>query len=204
MDLASILFNAEYLLQSYGYLGIFAVVFLESGIFFLLPGDSLLFTAGLFASISTLNIFILVPLIFVATFLGGMVGYYIGVYIESIHRYPMLKKILKPEHIAEAHKFFEKHGKAAILMSRFVPLMRTFAPIAAGVAKMPKKLFIRYSIISSLLWSFSVTLLGYFLGQAFPGIKDSLTYIVLGIIVISLLPAAVHYLRTRRRRSKTM
>ncbi|MBX4206597.1 VTT domain-containing protein [Candidatus Parcubacteria bacterium] len=178
-------------------------MFLESGIIFALPGDSLLFTAGLLASAANLNLLLLIPLIFLATFLGGVVGYHIGVYIESLHRYPILKRILKPEYIAEAHRFFEKHGKAAILMSRFVPLMRTFAPIAAGVARMPKGPFIRYSLVSSLLWSASITLAGYFLGQSFPAIKDSLSYFIVGIVVVSLLPAAVQWLRTRRRRSHT-
>lgn len=199
----NILFNVEYLLTTYGYIGIFVIVFLESGIFFALPGDSLLFTAGLLASVANLNLFFLIPLIFTATFLGSIAGYYIGVYIESLHRYRFFRKMLKPKYIAQGHEFFMKHGKTTILISRFVPLMRTFAPIAAGVALMPKKMFIRYSLISSLLWSTSMTLAGYFLGQAFPGIKDSLPLIVIGIVVISLLPATAHYLRMHLKHSRT-
>lgn len=195
-----ILFNVEYLLTTYGYIGIFAVVFLESGIFFLLPGDSLLFTAGLFASVAGLNIFLLIPLIFAATFIGGIVGYHIGVYIETLHRYPLFKKILSPEHIAEAHRFFERHGKMAIIISRFVPLMRTFAPIAAGIAKMPRKAYIRYSFISSLLWSCSITLLGYFLGITVPQVKDYLSWMVILIVAVSLLPVFWHWLLNRRRK----
>ena len=198
------LLDAEYLLTTYGYVGIFITVFLESGIFFLLPGDSLLFTAGLFASISTLNVFFLIPLIFVATFVGGIAGYHLGMYLEHARRYRVLRWILKEKYIAQAHIFFEKHGRGAIIISRFVPLMRTFAPIVAGIARMPRASFIRYSLVSSLLWSTSITLLGYFLGQAFPGIKDSLTLIIIGIVVVSLLPAVVHYLRMRRKRSSTI
>lgn len=198
------LFNVENLLSTYGYLGIFLVVFLESGIFFLLPGDSLLFTAGLFASVAGLNIFYLVPLIFAATFLGGIVGYHLGRYIERLHRYPLFKRILSPEHIAEAHRFFEKHGKLAIILSRFVPLMRTFAPIAAGIAKMPRAAFIRYSFVSSLLWSFSITLLGYFLGITVPQVKDYLSWLVVAIVGVSLLPVLWQWLlRKRSRRSGT-
>jgi membrane-associated protein len=197
------LFDIEYLLTTYGYVGIFLIVFLESGIFFPLPGDSLLFTAGLFASVSGLNIFLLVPLIFFATFLGGIAGYHIGVYLEHFRRYPVLNKILKPEYIREAHDFFDKHGKLAILLSRFLPLMRTFAPIVAGIARMPKEAFIRYSLASSALWATSMTLAGYFLGRSFPQIKDYLSFAIVGIVLVSVIPAAAHYLHTRRKRSRT-
>ena len=196
----NILFNVEYLLTTYGYAGIFAIVFLESGIFFPLPGDSLLFTSGLLASVSQLKIWFLVPTIFIATFSGGLMGYAIGIYIEHLRRYAFLRRILKPEYIEKAHEFFIEHGKGAILLSRFVPFMRTFIPIAAGVARMPKPLFVRYSLISSLLWSAGVTLLGYFLGQVFPQIENYLALVIACIVIISLLPALAEYLRRRLRR----
>lgn len=194
----NILFDIEFLLRTYGYIGIFIIVFLESGVFFLLPGDSLLFTAGLLAYAVNLNIFILVPVIFVATFLGGVTGYFVGIYIESLRKYEIFKKTLKPEYIIEAHKFFEKHGKFAIIVSRFLPILRTFTPIVAGIARMPKKSFTLYSLVSSLLWSTSVTLLGYFLGQSFPQIKDYLSFFILLVVVVSILPAIWHWLRTRQ------
>jgi membrane-associated protein len=198
------IFDVEHLLSTYGYIGIFLIVFLESGIFFLLPGDSLLFTAGLFASVSGLSIFYLVPLVFIATFSGGIVGYHLGTYIERLHAYPFFRRILSPEHIAEAHRFFERHGRYAIIISRFVPLMRTFAPIAAGIAQMPRPLFVRYSFISSALWSLSITLLGYFLGVAVPEIKDYLSLVVIAIVVVSLLPVLWQWLLHRRqKRSRT-
>lgn len=199
----NILFDVEHLLRTYSYFGVFVIVFLESGIFFPLPGDSLLFTAGLLASVSHLNLFILIPAIFVATFCGGLVGYQIGLYLDSLERYAFFRKILKPQYIEKAHEFFAHHGKAAILMSRFVPLMRTFAPIAAGIARMPWLKFVRYSFASSLLWSVSITLAGYFLGQAFPQITEYLPYFVVGIVIVSCLPALAEWLRRHLKRSRT-
>ena len=184
------LFDITYLITTYGYVGIFIIVFLESGIFFALPGDSLLFTAGLFASAFGLNIVFLVFLILIATFLGGLVGYEIGVYLTKLERFTFLKKILKPEHVDKAHKFFDKHGLFAIIFSRFVPIVRTFTPIVAGVARMHYFTFVKYSIISSVLWSFIITLSGYFLGQTFPVIKNYLSLIVILVVLISILPLA--------------
>lgn len=181
-------FNIEYLIEAYGYLGIFIIVFLESGVFFALPGDSLLFTAGLFASIFNLHIYFLIPLIFVATFIGGIVGYEIGINIERLSHYKFFRRILKEEHIRKTEVFFERHGKFAIIFSRFVPIVRTFAPILAGVARMHYPRFIKYSLISSLLWSTVVTLLGYFLGRVFPHLRDYLWVILVLIVVVSILP----------------
>jgi len=182
------LFDISYLITTYGYTGIFVIVFLESGIFFPLPGDSLLFTAGLFVSTFGMNIYFLIPLIFFATLLGGMTGYEIGVNLEKLRRYAFFRKILKKEHLDKTHEFFEKHGAFAITFSRFVPIVRTFAPIIAGIVRMPYKSFIKYSLVGSFLWSFIVTLLGYFLGRIFPQIKDYLFVVVVLVVIISILP----------------
>jgi membrane-associated protein len=197
------LFDVEHVLATYGYVGIFLVVFFESGVFFALPGDSLLFTAGLFASVSHLSIVLLIALVFVASFLGSLAGYFIGTYIEHLHRYQLFRRILSREHLDRAHAFFRTHGFAAILISRFVPVLRTFTPIAAGVGKMDKSLFVRYSLLSAALWSFSVTLLGFFLGEAFPQIRNYISYFIIGIVVVSLVPVIFEWLRTRRKRSHT-
>ena len=199
----STLFNISDLLAVYGYVGVFVVIFLESGIFFALPGDSLLFTAGLLASVSHLNLALLIPLIFLATFLGGIAGYYIGHYIEHLHEYAFFRNILKQSYIDQAHSFFERHGKAAIILSRFVPVVRTFAPIVAGIAEMPFGRFLRYSFISSLLWSLTVTLLGFFLGREFPWVRDYISYFIIGIILVSCLPAVLGWAHKRRKRKKT-
>ncbi len=185
----NLLFDIPHLITTYGYVGIFIIVFLESGIFFALPGDSLLFTAGLFASALGLNVLFLISLIILATFLGGLAGYEIGAYLITLEeRYKFLRKILKKEHIDKAHKFFDKHGAFAIVFSRFIPIIRTFVPIVAGIARMHYYDFVKYSIISSVIWSSVVTLLGYFLGQTFPVIKDYLFLMVILVILISVLP----------------
>jgi len=193
------LFNIPYLITTYGYIGIFSIVFLESGIFFALPGDSLLFTAGLLASTTYLKLYLLIPLVFVGTFLGGIVGYYIGVHIERLRKYSFLNKILKEEYINKAHEFFVRYGKSAILFSRFVPIVRTFTPIVAGIAKMDYKLFIKYSLMSSLLWSTIVTLAGYFLGQIFPQIKDYMSVVIILVVLVSLLPGVVEMMRKKKK-----
>ncbi len=195
------LFDIPTLINSYGYIGIFIIVFLESGIFFALPGDSLLFTAGLFASAFGLHLYILIPLIFVATFLGGITGYEIGVKLELLKQFKFFRKIMKPEHIQKAHDFFEKHGRMAILLCRFVPIVRTFTPIVAGVGKMNYVSFLKYSFIGSILWSTTVTLLGFFLGRSFPVIKDYLHVVVVLIVLVSVLPMVFEFIENRRKKS---
>lgn len=193
------LFDIPNLISTYGYLGIFIIVFLESGIFFALPGDSLLFTAGLLAATYFLNVFYLIPMIFVATFLGGIAGYYVGVHIERLRKFKFVNKILKEEYIQKAHVFFEKYGKSAIMFSRFVPIVRTFTPIVAGIVKMDYKLFLRYSLMSSILWSTTVTLSGYFLGQIFPQIKDYMPIVIIVVVLLSFLPAVVEIFRNNKK-----
>ncbi len=182
------LFDITYVVSHYGYLGIFVIVFLESGVFPPLPGDSLLFTAGLLVAVLNLNLFFLIALIFVATFLGGVLGYEIGVNLEKLHRFSFFKKILNHKHIETTHKFFAQYGRFAVIISRFVPVVRTFVPIVAGIARMDYIKFLKYSLISSALWSSSMTLLGFFLGKAFPHIKDYISLVIVIIVVLSVIP----------------
>ncbi len=194
-------FDLTHFISTYGYIGIFIIVFLESGIFFPLPGDSLLFTAGLFAVAFNLNIYFLVPMIFVATLLGGLAGYEVGINLVRLQERRLFKRFLKQEHIDKAHQFFDKHGKMAVIFCRFVPIVRTFVPIVAGVAKMHYRAFLRYSVVGAFLWSFIVTLLGYFLGSIVPGIKDYLWVVVVLIIIVSILPIAWEMMRARKKHS---
>ena len=184
---------------TYGYLGIFVIIFLESGLFFALPGDSLLFTAGLFASVYNFNLFLLVIVIFFATFLGGLGGYEIGVYLDKLRRFSFFRLILKEEYIEKAHEFFEKYGKFSIILSRFVPIVRTFTPIVAGIARVPYKFFVKYSLISSIFWASIITLAGYFLGRIFPFIRNYIWVIAVLVVLVSLVPILIEVIKSWRR-----
>src|SRR5258708_7276798 len=124
-------FDISHILYTYGYLGIFIIVFVESGIFFALPGDSLIFAAGLLASTGE-GISLLISIIFIATFFGSILGYYIGYHLEKLHHLEFFRKILKKEYLDQAREFFAIHGKPAIISSRFIPIFRTFIPIVSG------------------------------------------------------------------------
>ncbi|GAC68168.1 VTT domain-containing protein, partial [Gordonia soli] len=173
--------------------GLLLVVFIESGLLFpLLPGDSLLFTAGLIVAAKSADIepfaplWVLLVTIPIAGFLGDQVGYWIGKKLG----YSLFKpdaKVLKERYIVEAHEFFEKHGPITIVLARFVPIVRTYAPLVAGAAKMRYSVFLTYNIVGAVAWGAGITLLGYFLGQiAF--IRDNVDIIFLLIVFISVLP----------------
>jgi membrane-associated protein len=144
-----------------------------------------------------MNIIFLIFLIFVAAFLGGLAGYYIGMKIEMLHRYKFFRKILKQEYIDRAHDFLEKHGLGAMLLSRFVPIIRTFLPVVAGIVKMNFSDFIRYSLLGSFVWSFVFTLGGYYLGRFFPKTAEYLWSIVIIFVFISILPIFFEMLKKK-------
>ena len=192
------LFDTTQIITTYGYLGIFVVVFLESGIFFLLPGDSLIFTAGLMAPIVHFNIILLTFLVFLSAFTGGLVGYYIGTKIEHLRTYSFFRKILKQEYIDEAHLFFEKHGLSSMILSRFMPVVRTFLPIVAGIARMKYSDFLKYGALGAFVWSVSFTLGGYYLGKIFPQLEFYLVYVISIIVVLSILPGIIHLWRRKQ------
>jgi membrane-associated protein len=182
------IFDISYLITAYGYVGVFIVVFLESGIFFPLPGDSLLFSVGILASSGVLSIHTGIFIIFVATFFGSVAGYYMGTHIKRLRKYPFFAKFLKDKHIDKAHEFFEKHGRVAMLFSRFIPVVRTFVPIVAGMARMHEKTFILWNLAGAVLWSAGMTLLGYFLGELLPNSKDYVHYVLIIVVLFSLVP----------------
>jgi membrane-associated protein len=189
------LFDITYLVTHYGYIGILIIVFLESGIFFPLPGDTLLFTAGLLAPQLGFNVIFLAFLIFLAAFLGGIVGYYIGTKLDFLYKYSFFRKILKKKYMDDAHNFLEKHGLPAMLLSRFIPIVRTFLPIVAGMVGMKYIDFIKYSLLGSAVWSSVFVFGGYFLGQSFPQIQHYLLYVVIIIVFLSILPAIFHFIK---------
>ncbi len=191
-------FDIPYIITTYGYAGIFIIVFLESGIFFALPGDSLLFVAGLLTISGILNIYLLIPLIFISTFFGGVAGFHIGKHLHGLRKFYIFRKILKEKYINQTHDFFDKYGKIAILISRFVPIVRTFVPIIAGIAKMDYLKFLKYNLISSMLWATIVPLVGYSLGLIFPEIKNYLSYLIILVVLISILPAIIEFFRQKK------
>lgn len=196
-------FDLKGILQTYSYFVIFPIVFAESGLLigFFLPGDSLLFTAGFLASQGYMNIWILVFGCFISAVLGDSVGYSFG---HKVGRRLFHKKkswLFRPHHLEKAEKFYEKHGKKTIILARFMPVVRTFAPIVAGIAKMDYKTFVTYNIIGGLLWGVGLTLAGYFLGRAIPDVDKYLLPILAVIIVVSIAPSVMHILHERKKSS---
>lgn len=173
-----------------GYPGLFAIVFLESGVFFgfFLPGASMLFTAGLLASQGLFNVWILIPLLTIAAILGDNAGYWFGAKVGYRLFLRPDSRFFRKEHLAQAKVFYERHGVYAIVFARFVPVIRTFAPIIAGIVKMNYRSFLFYNIIGALSWGAGVTFLGYFLGRRVPMVEQYLTPIVLLIIAVSFIP----------------
>tara|TARA_B100001105_G_scaffold246557_1_gene230369 strand:+ start:4069 stop:4785 length:717 start_codon:yes stop_codon:yes gene_type:complete len=196
-------------------LGVFAIIFVifaESGLLigFFLPGDSLLFTAGALYSIGVLpgnvpiSIHLFVLLLFIAAVLGDSVGYTFGRRTgHHIFKKPDAR-IFKQAHIKRAQDFYEKHGGKTIIIARFIPIVRTFAPIVAGVGKMPYKKFLTYNIVGGLLWTAGITYLGYFVGQAFQAAGVDVDQVILPlvflIVLISVLPPAIHILKDAKTR----
>ncbi|MEX0946613.1 MAG: DedA family protein [Acidimicrobiia bacterium] len=194
------------LIVTFGTIGLFAIVFAESGLFFgfFLPGDSLLFTAGLFASQGTLSLPVILVGCFVAAVAGDQVGYLFGKRVgPALFRRPD-SRFFRQEYVERAQRFFEKYGAKTIVLARFVPIVRTFAPILAGVGKMPYRTFVSFNVIGGLLWAVGVTLLGYALGEMIPDIDRYLLPIIALIILISFIPIGVEWLKTRRQRASAV
>lgn len=193
--------DPDKLIETFGMLGVLAIVFVESGLLvgFFLPGDSLLFTAGLLSSNGTLPaLWVLLITIPIAAILGDQVGYAIGRKAgPSIFNRPD-SRFFHQENVARAEAFFERHGPRTIVLARFVPIVRTFAPVSAGVARMQYRTFLTYNIIGGVLWGVGVTLLGYWLGQ-FDFINDNIEYVLIAIVGISVIPMALELMRGRRR-----
>jgi membrane-associated protein len=186
------MFDIPQLVQTAGYLGLSAIVFAESGLFFgfFLPGDSLLFTAGYLSSQGFFSIWLLTPLLTVSAILGDSAGYWFGKKIgPAIFSKPDSRWFSK-ERINQTHDFFEKYGPKSIVLARFIPAVRTFTPILAGVGNMRYGVFLTYNVLGALLWASGLTLMGYFLGALVPGIDRYIVLIVLLIIFVSVLPIA--------------
>jgi len=192
-------------LGNYVYLGLWFVVFAETGLAvgFFLPGDSLLVVSGLFAAAGKLNIALVMLAFFLGSVIGDSTGYWIGKGMGHTLFTREDSRIFKPSRVKQAHDFFEKYGVKTIILARFVPIVRTFAPLVIGAAEMPYSRFLPFSIIGGLLWISTMVLAGYFLGGVIEhalGVKleDHIEKVVIVVVVISLLPPLIEWLRHRR------
>jgi membrane-associated protein len=178
---------------------LFAVIFAETGLVVtpFLPGDSLLFIAGTVVASAGLNIHVLVPLLILAAVLGDSVNYSIGHYIGPRIFDKPDSRWFKQDHLRRTQAFYDKYGGVTIIIGRFVPIIRTFAPFLAGVAGMEYRRFFAFNVVGGILWVASLVYAGYVFGNI-PWVKDNLTWIVIGIVVVSLIPAVVTFMQERR------
>ena len=196
--------DAEYLLNELGDWALWVtllIVFIECGVLFpILPGDSLLFAVGLFIAHGTIDVplWLACVLLTIAAFLGNVSGYYIGRFLGTTLFKNPDARILKPQYLDRTHEFFDRYGNRAIVMARFVPIVRTFITLVAGASRMDQRRFFVYTGVGAVLWATGVTVLGYYLGQI-DFIRDHLESALILIVLVSVVPMAVDFLLARRR-----
>jgi membrane-associated protein len=198
-DFFRTVYNVPELIRWGGLIGLIVIVFAETGLMvgFFLPGDSLLVTAGLFAARGDLDIVTLNLALIAAAIAGDATGYWIGKRTgQALYNRPN-SFFFRREHLLKTHEFYEKHGGKTIVIARFMPILRTFAPVVAGAAQMTYRKFAVYNVLGGIGWVASMTLTGYFLGQAVPNIEAHIHIVVAVVIFLSLLPALIAYLRER-------
>jgi membrane-associated protein len=190
-------FDLIQIIQTVGYIGLFAIVFAESGLFFgfFLPGDSLLLTAGLLASQGKLEIAALLIILPVAAILGDNVGYWFGKKTGARIFSRDESLLFRRKNLLAARAFYDRHGGKTIILARFMPFIRTFAPIVAGAVEMPFRRFFTFNVLGGLLWGVGVTLAGYYLGQTIPDIDRYFLVVIAAVILVSALPAMFHMAR---------
>jgi membrane-associated protein len=194
------IYNVPVLIRAVGPYGLMAVVFAETGLLigFFLPGDSLLITAGLFAARGDLDIRWLVPSLIVAAIAGNATGYAIGKRTgKALYSRPD-SLLFRREHVRMTHDYYEKHGGKTIILAQFIPILRTFAPVVAGVGEMGYPRFASYNVVGAILWVGSMTMAGYALGNLVPNIEQRIHYVVALVIAVSLLPPGIAWLRSRK------
>jgi len=197
------LFNLEQLLENGGLFVLAAIVFAESGLLvgFFLPGDSLLFIAGFLASEAGKNVLPPIPLVIIVTVIaaiaGDQVGYWFGKKVGPALFDRPKSKLFNPSHVVRAHTFLEKYGNRTIVLARFVPIVRTFAPVVAGIGGMEYKTFVKYNVLGGIGWGAGVPLLGFLLGRV-DVVKDHIEIAILAVVFISLLPVVFEYISHRR------
>ena len=195
--------DPEHLINTFGLIGIMVILFAETGLLvgFFLPGDSLLFTAGLLVAGGLVApLWVVLLLLPLAAVLGNLVGYWIGHRAgPAVFNRPD-SRLFKAEYVERSRVFFERNGARTVFLARFVPIVRTFATVMAGASRMDLRRYALYSVIGGIAWAAGVTLLGYWLGQV-AVVRDHVELFILGIVAVSLIPVAIEFLRARRQRS---
>lgn len=192
----------QYLANAIDYLGplsyliLFLIIFAETGLVVIpfLPGDSLLFAAGALAGDGLLNLWVVLPTLIVAAILGDTVNYWLGSRIGARVFSRENSRFFNPGHLQKTEEFYEKYGGKTIIIARFLPIIRTFAPFIAGIGTMKYRTFLAYNVIGAVIWVTSLTLVGYFFG-GIPVIKDNFEYAIIGIVLLSLLPPIIEFIR---------
>jgi membrane-associated protein len=201
-DFFHTIYNVPELIRIVGQFGLPLIIFAETGLLigFFLPGDSLLITAGLFAARGDLSLPLLIVTLIPAAILGNATGYQIGKRTgKTLYSRPD-SLLFRREHLRMTHEYYERHGGKTIIIAQFAPILRTFAPVVAGVAEMGYRRFAGYNIIGAMLWIASMTLTGYLLGNIIPGIDKRIDVLVMVVVAISLVPALIGWLRSRANR----
>jgi membrane-associated protein len=184
----------------WSYVIIFLIIFCETGLVVtpILPGDSLLFAIGTFAAIGSFDITLVLILLTIAAIAGDTVNYWIGNYLGPKVFHYEDSRFFKKRHLERTHQFYEKHGGKTIIIARFIPIIRTFAPFVAGIGSMTYRKFLSYNVAGGVFWIFSLTLAGYFFGNI-PIVRNNFSLVIVAIVVISVLPGVIEYLRQRRK-----
>ena len=189
-----------------GYIGLFVIIYAETGLLigFFLPGDSLLVTAGLFAARGQMDIVLLNVILYVAAITGDATGYYIGLKAgHALYNRPQ-SRWFRRDHLIKTHEVYEKYGGITIVLARFMPFARTFAPVVAGIGEMTYRRFAIFNIAGGIGWVASMTLTGYFLGRVIPGIEHNIEYVIVVVVFISILPLIFKYLQHRFGKKKPL
>lgn len=204
--LLTTIYNVRGLIEWGGTVLVCVIIFVETGLFvgFFLPGDSLLVTAGIFAGAGNLRLSWLLACVTLCAIAGDQLGYWIGRRAGQALYSREDSRFFKRKHLVEAHNFYEHYGGKTVIMARFLPIIRTFCPPVAGAAEMSYARYLTYDIIGGFLWVWGMTLLGYSLGKTVPNIDKKIHIIIAAVIVVSFLPAALHYWRSKSRKGSAV
>jgi membrane-associated protein len=190
--------DAQGIVLAVGYVGLTAIIFAETGLLigFFLPGDSLLVAAGLLGSQGHIDVLLLGSILTVAAIVGDSVGYAVGKATGPRLFTRDESRLFNKKHLIRAHEFYARHGGKTIIIARFMPIIRTFAPVVAGMGAMQYSRFIAYNVVGGVAWVWSMLLFGYFLGRYVPGIADHIELVIVGVVILSILPAIIGHFKS--------